>query len=332
MTLPQYAMGTQYDEKMASRPREETVHGEERTRRKKHRALLPMIVALAIIYFTTNSVRRGLHHDHHAGRGEVGQAVKTALDVGYRHIDDARVYRNEEEVGAAVFESGYKREDVWLTSKLWNDHHDPRDVETLNTTYLDLFLIHWPIAFNRDGSVYNKELTDDPFPTWQKMEEMVAKGKVRNIGVSNFNIWRLSKLLSHPNITIPPAINQVELNFYNPQPGLLAWAKEHNILIEAYSPLGGDGQVGRTLNLPVVKEIAAELDITPAQVIISWHVQRGTVVLPKSVTPARIEENLQVTRLPDALFEKLEAAAVGHKPQRTLNPSESWGLPFDLFE
>ncbi|KAL1753365.1 NADP-dependent oxidoreductase domain-containing protein [Schizophyllum commune] len=275
-----------------------------------------------------------------AGRGEVGQAVKVALDAGYRHIDDARVYRNEEEVGAAWSEGGYKREDLWITSKLWNDHHDPRDVEksldasleALNTTYLDLFLIHWPIAFNRDGSVYNKELTDDPFPTWQKLEELVKKGKIRNIGVSNFNIWRLSKLLSHPNITIPPAINQVELNFWNPQPGLLAWAKAHNVLLEAYSPLGGDGQVGKTLSEPVVQEIAQALGITPAQVIISWHVQRGTVVLPKSVTPSRIEENLQVTRLPDALFDKLEAAAVGKKPQRTLNPSKGWGLPFDLFE
>ncbi|KAK0460029.1 NADP-dependent oxidoreductase domain-containing protein [Desarmillaria tabescens] len=252
--------------------------------------------------------------------------------------------------------------------QLWNSFHDPEDVENaldeslsrLGTDYLDLYLIHWsvkfafanmftyllrnltlrPLALNKDGSVYNQELTDDPYPTWKKLEELVDKGKIRNIGVSNFNIRRIQNLTANP-LKYPPAVNQVEINFWFPQPELLAWSKEYGILLEAYSPLGGDGPVGETLSVPVVKEIAAELDITPAQVINSWHVQRGTVVLPKSVTPCRVEENLHstltnlswiVTKLPDELFEKLETAAISHEPKRGVNPSKGWGIDFDIFD
>lgn len=374
MSLPQYAPVCTGDEKIVA-PSAETqalraeagAAPQPRRACKKHRVIFRGMLMLALIYFTASSVsfpsifgchRHAAELPSHftlpsgsripsvalgvwkASRGEVGQAVQAALDVGYRHIDDARVYNNEEEVGAALLGSGVKREDVWLTSKLPGTYHDPQDVEksvdeslaALNTTYLDLFLIHFPVALFPENGTYNEALTENMFPTWQAMEQMVVKGKVRNIGISNFNIWRTQKLLSHPNITIAPVINQVELNFFNPQPGFLAWMKEHNILVEAYSPLGGEGQVGKTLGLPIVQDIATHLDITPAQVIISWHVQRGTVVLPKSVTPSRIEENLKITRLPDALFEKLEAAAVGHKPERTLNPSQRWGLPYDIFD
>uniref|UniRef100_A0A0W0FC17 NADP-dependent oxidoreductase domain-containing protein n=1 Tax=Moniliophthora roreri TaxID=221103 RepID=A0A0W0FC17_MONRR len=221
-----------------------------------------------------------------AGKGEVGPAVKTALNAGYRHIDGAWIYRNEKEVGAALRESGVPRDQVWLTSKLWNSFHAPEDVEPaldeslakLGTDYLDLYIIHWPLALKKDGTPYDKDLTENPYPTWQALERLVEKGKVKNIGVSN------SK------------------------------------------------RVSDSLNVPVVKEIAAELGITPAQVIISWHVQRGTVVLPKSVTPCRVEENIHITKLPDELFEKLEKAATSHKPERGSNPSKSWGLDFDIFD
>ncbi|KAF9014488.1 hypothetical protein BDZ89DRAFT_1094719 [Hymenopellis radicata] len=266
-----------------------------------------------------------------AGKDEVGQAVKTALNVGYKHIDGAWVYRNEEEVGQALVESGVKREDVWLTSKLWNIFHAPEDVEkaldislkALGVDYLDLYIIHWPLALNKDGS--------NPYPTWKALEEMVDKGKVRNIGLSNFSIRRMQNLTANP-LKYQPAVNQVEINFWFPQVELLEWSKENNLLLEAYSPLGSDGRVGASLSVPEVKEIAAELGITPAQVIISWHVQRGTVVLPKSVTPSRVEENLHITKLPDRLFEKLENAARAHPPKRGLNPSKGWGIHFDIFD
>ncbi|KAI0629805.1 NADP-dependent oxidoreductase domain-containing protein [Trametes polyzona] len=270
-----------------------------------------------------------------AEKDEVGEAVKTALKAGYRHIDGAWAYRNEEEVGQALKDSGVPREQVWLTSKLWNTFHSPEDVEPaldeslqkLGTEYLDLYLIHWPIAFKKGSdNVVDEELTANPYPTWQKLEELVDKGKVRNIGVS-----KLRNLTANP-LKYKPAVNQVELNFWNPQPELLKWAKEHDLLLEAYSPLGSNNQVKETLKVPEVQEIAKELGITPAQAVISWHIQRGTVVLPKSVTPSRVIENLHIVKLPEDLFNKLEKAATSHPPQRVVNPSKNWGLPYDIFE
>ncbi|THH03296.1 hypothetical protein EW145_g6370 [Phellinidium pouzarii] len=290
-----------------------------------------------------------------AGKGEVGTAVKAcnnpntrrlvAYSTDRQHLSPATVIlTNEEEVGQAIRESGITRSDIWLTSKLWNNFHAPEDVESalddslnkLGTEYLDLYLMHWPIAFEKEpgpdgNSIYAENLSENPYPTWQKLEEMVEKGKVRNIGISNFNIRRIQNLTANP-LKVQPAVNQVELNFWNPQPELVKWSKENGLLLEAYSPLGSNNQVGNTLRIPEVKNIADKLGITPAQAVISWHVQRGTIVLPKSVTPSRIEENLQVTALPQDLFEKLEAAAAAHPPQRVVNPSKSWGLNFDVFE
>ncbi|KAK7023087.1 Aldo-keto reductase [Favolaschia claudopus] len=269
-----------------------------------------------------------------AKSNEVGNAVTVALQAGYRHIDGAWIYRNEAEVGKAVQRSGLPREQVWLTSKLWNSFHAPEDVEPaldetltkLDTEYLDLYLIHWPLA-RKDGQPYDKELTENPYPTWQKLEEMVAKGKIRNIGVS-----KLENLFTNP-LKIRPAVNQVEINYWFPQPNLLKWAKEHGLLLQAYSPLGGTGKVKDTLTVPEINEIGDELGMTPAQVVTSWHIQRGTNVLPKSVTSSRIIENFQVRALPDELFSKLETAATTHKPYPRFNPSnKGWGLDFDIFE
>ncbi|OSX57147.1 hypothetical protein POSPLADRAFT_1186063 [Postia placenta MAD-698-R-SB12] len=274
-----------------------------------------------------------------AGKGEVGAALKTALDTGYRHIDGAWIYGNEAEVGEAIKASGVPREELWLTSKLWNTFHAPEDVESalddtlskLDTEYLDLYLMHWPIAFKKGTTELDETLTANPYPTWQKLEEMVEKGKVRNIGISNFNIPRVQNLTANA-LKVQPAVNQVELNFWNPQPELLAWSKAHGLLLEAYSPLGSSKQVKETLDLPVVQTIAKQLGITPAQAIISWHVQRGTIVLPKSVTPSRVQENFHVQALPDDLFEELEKAATSHSPQRVVNPSKNWKLSFDVFD
>ncbi|KAJ2917015.1 hypothetical protein MD484_g3371, partial [Candolleomyces efflorescens] len=259
---------------------------------------------------------------------------KTALRTGYRHIDGAWVYGNEAEVGAALRESGIARKDIWLTSKLWNTFHSPEDIEAvvdeslskLGTDYLDLYLIHWPVAFKKGtSSEIDWELTNDPYPTWQKLEELVEKGKLRNIGVSNFNVRRIQNLTANP-LKIKPAINQVELSYWNPQPELLKWSKENGLLLESYSPLGSAERVKESLNIPVVKSIAKQLGITPAQVYISWHVQRGTVVLPKSVTPSRVEENFQITRLLQSHFNQLEEAAASHEPERSVDPSERWGI------
>ncbi|KAF8895241.1 NADP-dependent oxidoreductase domain-containing protein [Infundibulicybe gibba] len=271
-----------------------------------------------------------------AGKGEVGNAVKTALKAGYsRHIDGAWIYRNEEEVGQALRESGVPRDQVWLTSKLWNTFHEPQTIEStlddslakLGTEYLDLYLIHWPVATMADGNP-DLGLSENPYPTWKKLEELVDKGKIRNIGVSNFNIRRIQNLTANP-LKIRPAVNQVEINFWFPQPDLIKWSQENGIIVEAYSPLGSSKRVGASLAVPEVKEIAAQLCMTPAQVIISWHVQRGTVVLPKSVTPSRVEENFQVRALPQDAFDKLEMAATSHKPERGMKPNKSWGV--DVF-
>ncbi|KAF9783169.1 NADP-dependent oxidoreductase domain-containing protein [Thelephora terrestris] len=271
-----------------------------------------------------------------AGGRELGEAVKIALAAGYRHFDGAWAYRNEHDVGNAIVESGVPREDIFITSKLWNSFHAPEDIEAsldeslsrLRTSYLDLYLIHWPIAFKKEpylnGRIeIDEALTADPYPTWKKLEELVDKGKIRNIGVSKYE-----NLTSNP-LKYRPAVNQVELSFGNPQPELLAWAKLHDVLLEAYSPLGSSRQVKETLELPI--KIAKELGITPAQVIISWHVQRGVVVLPKSVHEGRIRENFEIVALPQEDFDLIERAAVSKAPQRVINPSKEWGLDYDIF-
>ncbi|KAF8308966.1 Aldo/keto reductase [Clavulina sp. PMI_390] len=272
-----------------------------------------------------------------AGKGESYAPTLAALKAGYRHIDSAWAYRGEAEVGQAIKDSGVPRSELWITSKLWNSFHNPKDIEpvldeslkNLQTTYLDLYLIHWPVARDPVTKKVDPELTENEYVTWKKLEELVDKGKIRNIGVSNFNMRRLQDLASNP-LKYYPTINQVELNYFNPQPELLEWSKANNILLEAYSPLGSDVQVKEALSVPEVVEISKELGISGAQVLLSWMHQRGVVVLPKTRNVNRVKENFELYRLPQAAFDKLEKAAISHPPQRVIDPSKA--LKIDIFE
>jgi diketogulonate reductase-like aldo/keto reductase len=212
--------------------------------------------------------------------GSTKRAVLAALSVGYRHFDTAAIYGNEAQVGAAIAESGIAREQVFVTSKLWNQDHGydkalrAFDVALgrLRLDYLDLFLIHWPVA----------ELRLD---SWRALEQLASEKRVRSIGVSNFLVPHLKELTGTAKVL--PAVNQIELTPFLQRRETVALCRELGITLEAYSPLTR----GQRLAHPVVVELASTLRRSPAQVLLRWGIQHGFVVLPKSVTPARIEEN-----------------------------------------
>ncbi|CAN5711997.1 aldo/keto reductase [soil metagenome] len=207
-------------------------------------------------------------------------AVSAALKAGYRHVDTARVYRNEADVGAAVRESGIPRGDVFVTTKLWNEdqgydsalHAFDQSLERLGLEYIDLYLVHWPVEGKRKDS-------------WRALEKLHADGKARSIGVSNFLVPHLQELLGYAKTA--PHANQIELSPFLQRRETTALCSAHGIAIEAYSPLTR----GQRLNHPVVTQIAKELAKSPAQVLLRWGIQHGFVVLPKSVNAARIAEN-----------------------------------------
>lgn len=211
--------------------------------------------------------------------------VGHALELGYRRIDTAALYDNEAEVGAAVRKSGLAREEVFVTSKIWNDRHGYHEakeaiqesVDRLNIEYVDMMLIHWPCP-KQDKFV----------ETWHAFEEVLETGLVRGIGVSNFNQPHLEKLLAHANIT--PAINQVELHPQLAQESLRNFNSRHNIRTEAWAPLGR----ARFMQHPLLTEISQSLNKSVAQVIIRWHLQLGNLVIPKSSNPDRLAENFDV--------------------------------------
>ena len=247
--------------------------------------------------------------------GEVGPALAEALRLGYRHIDCAAIYGNEAEIGAALQQAfavgDVRREELWVTSKLWNDSHAPGDVQPaleqtlrdLRLEYLDLYLMHWPVALRKGtGGPQSAEdfvaLADCPLAdTFGAMTELKQAGLCRNIGVSNFSVKKLTGLIeSGAGI---PAVNQVEMHPYLAQAGLVDFCGSLGIVLTAYSPLGSpDRPEGlRASDEPVLLEDSAVVDIarntrnTPAQVLLAWGMARGTSVIPKSVNPKRLAEN-----------------------------------------
>jgi 2,5-diketo-D-gluconate reductase A len=215
---------------------------------------------------------------------DTAESVREALSVGYRHIDTAEMYRNERGVGEAVRASGLSRDEVYVTSKLSNACHHPDDArracdETLNALgfdYVDLFLVHWPLPTLYDG---------DFVSTWKVMEEFKAQGRARSIGVSNFQVPHLERLAAETEVT--PAVNQIELHPYLLNDEVRSYGEAHGIRTEAWSPIAQ----GAVLDDPVITEIAGRLGRTVAQVVLRWHLQRGSIVFPKSTTPSRIQEN-----------------------------------------
>jgi 2,5-diketo-D-gluconate reductase A len=219
--------------------------------------------------------------------GETADAVRTALDVGYRHIDTAEMYQNEAGVGQGIRDAGVDRDDVFITSKLNNGFHRPDDarrafdgtLKALGFDYVDLFLIHWPLPTLYDG---------DFVSTWQTLEEFNGDGRARSIGVSNFQTAHLQRLAVETDTV--PAVNQIEVHPYFANDEVRAYGRKHGIATEAWSPIAQ----GKVLGDDVVEGIADGTGKSPAQVVLRWHIQRGDIVFPKSVTPQRVKENFEI--------------------------------------
>jgi 2,5-diketo-D-gluconate reductase A len=236
-------------------------------------------------------------------------AVTHALQAGYRHIDTAEMYGNEAEVGQAISKSGLSRGEVFLTTKLNNGAHRPDDarrafdgsLKALGTDYVDLFLIHWPLPTRYGG---------DFVSTWRTLEEFYSDGRARSVGVSNFQPHHLRRIHTEGEIT--PAVDQIEVNPYLTQDEVRQFCAEHQIAVEAWSPLGR----GSVLGDPTIDDIARRYGKTPAQVVLRWHIERGNIIFPKSVNAARIRENADIFGF-ELAADDVEAISALNRNQRT---------------
>jgi 2,5-diketo-D-gluconate reductase A len=218
---------------------------------------------------------------------QTAEAVRTALEIGYRHIDTAEMYRNEKGTGDGVRASGLDRDEVYITSKLNNGFHEPdaarramdATLSELGFDHVDLFLIHWPLPTLYDG---------DFVSTWKVLEEFKRDGRARSIGVSNFQVKHLERLAEECEVV--PAVNQIEVHPYFTNEEVRAYGQEHGIATEAWSPIAQGGVLGD----PAVVAIADTAGRTPAQVVLRWHIQRGDIIFPKSATPSRMKENFEI--------------------------------------
>ncbi|CAO1617599.1 unnamed protein product [Sympodiomycopsis kandeliae] len=283
---------------------------------------------------------------------EAHAGVADALKAGFRHIDSAWAYKNEDATGSAIAKSGIPRKDLFITSKLWNSFHGDNvemgvdaSLRDLGTDYLDLYLMHWPVAFanpknselsalkSQDGRpIENHILSEDLIRTWTNLEKLVEKGKVRNIGISNFNIRRVETLLSEAKIN--PVANQVEVNWGVPNDELLHYCEAHQVQLQAYSPLGSSDYVQEYTQDPVVVDVAKRNNISPVQVLLAWHIARGINPITRSRKPERLPELLEAAQvdLPWADVKHLLKEAENKPIQRVVDPKEAWNVKEDIFE
>ncbi len=254
--------------------------------------------------------------------GQTAEAVAKALQVGYRHIDTAEMYENEQGVGEGIRDSGVDRDDVFVTSKLSNASHEPDDARrafdgtlaALGFDHVDLFLIHWPLPTLYDG---------DYVSTWKVLEEFKADGRARSIGLSNFRVQDLKRLEAEADVA--PAVNQIELHPYFLNAEVSEYGQSQGIATEAWSPLAQGG----VLDDVTIVAIAERLGKTPAQVVLRWHLQRDHIVFPKSTTPQRIEENFQLFdfELSDDEVERLNGLDRGEQGRTGPHPDSLDRIP-----
>jgi len=246
---------------------------------------------------------------------ETAAAVNKALEIGYRHIDTAEMYGNEKQVAQGIRDAGLDRGEVFVTSKLNNGFHKPDDarrafdetLKKLDSDYVDLFLIHWPLPTLYDG---------DFVSTWKVFEEFARDGRARSIGVSNFQVAQLQRLANDTDTV--PSVNQIEFHPYFGNDEVRAYGREHGIATEAWAPIAQ----GKVLDDPVINRVAEARGKSAAQVVLRWHIQRGDIVFPKSVTPERVKANFELFdfELDDSDMEAISALNKGESGRNGPNP------------